>query len=434
MNRLPNFLRRFKNGHGGLIGSQKSDAKAVLSLYEASVLALESELDLHEAKLLAKEKLLKLSVNINDEVTNTYINLALDTPLYHMVPRLQARWRIDAYSKRKDANNLLLELAILDFNMVQSSNKRDLQQVSKWWENTELVNKLGFIRDSLMECFFWASGIIFQPRYDSNRIRLTKACAFITTIDDIFDIWKSIDELEVLTDAIKRTIVFRWDVTAIESLPVRLQVGFLALYNTINGIGYDTVITQRKNIIPTLAKVWGDLCESFLLEAKWSQAMPTLKEYLDNGWVSSSGVVILTHAYVSINPEDTIESLEKCQEIIKWSSMLLRLYNDLVISSEEIATGESVDAISCYMRDSGVSEEVAREYINTLIDKAWMKMIKARDACSDVSAYPIIDLALNMARVAHSMYQFGDGHGAPDARANHRVLSMIVKPITIGRE
>ncbi|XP_076929560.1 (E)-beta-ocimene synthase, chloroplastic-like, partial [Bidens hawaiensis] len=423
------FLKRFKNSHGGLIGSLKSDVKAVLSLYEASFLALESELDLHEAKLLAKEKLMKLSVNINDEVTYNYINLALDAPLYHMEPRLQARWHIDAYSKRKDVNNLLLELAILDFNMVQSSNKRDLQQVSKWWENTELTNKLDFIRDSLMECFFWASGIIFQPRYASNRIGLAKACAFITTIDDIYDIWESIDELEVLTDAIKR-----WDITAIKNLHVRLQVGFLALYNTINGIGYDIMITQRKNIIPILAKVWGDMCESFILEAKWTQAMPTLEEYLDNGWVSSSGVVILTHAYVSLNPEDAIESLEKCQEIIKWSSMLLRLYNDLVISSEEIATNESVDAVSCYMRDSGASEEVAREYINTLIDKAWMKMIKARDACSDVSTHSIIDLALNMARVAQSMYKFGDGHGAPDARANHRVLSMIVKPITIGRE
>ncbi|XP_076946540.1 (E)-beta-ocimene synthase, chloroplastic-like [Bidens hawaiensis] len=425
------FLKRFKDSHGRLIGCLKSDVKAVLSVYEASFLALESELDLQEAKLLAKELLLKLSGNINDEVTENYLNLALDTPLYRMVQRLQARWHIDIYSKRKDANNLLLELAILDFNMVQSSNTRDLQQVSKWWENIELSNQLGFIRDRLMECFFWGSGMIFQPRYDSCRIVLTKVCALITSFDDIYDIWESVDELEVLTNAIKR-----WDANAVERLPLRLQVGFLALYNSINRMACDTLIIQGKYILPTLAKVWGELCESFLLEAKWTEAnyMPTLEEYLDNAWVSASGVVILTHGYLSLNQEDTIESLEKCQELFKWSSMLLRLYNDTVISSEEIARGESANAVSCYMRDNDVSEDVAREYVNTLIDKAWMKMIKARNACYDISAYPIIDVALNLARVAQSMYQFGDGHGAPDARANYRVLSTIVKPITIKEE
>ncbi|XP_076916617.1 (E)-beta-ocimene synthase, chloroplastic-like [Bidens hawaiensis] len=214
--------------------------------------------------------------------------------------------------------------------MVQSSNKRDLQQVSKWWENIALTKKLGFIRDRIMECFFWGSGMMFQPRYDYCRIVLTKVCALITMFDDIYDIWESVDELEVLTNAIKM-----WDVTAVGSLPTSLQVGFLALYNNINGMAYDTMITQRKNILPTLAKVWGELCESFYLEAKWTKAnyTPTFDEYLDNAWVSASGVVILTHGYLSFNQEDTIESLEKCQDLFKWSSMLFRHYNETVISS-----------------------------------------------------------------------------------------------------
>ncbi|KAJ0666974.1 putative (E)-beta-ocimene synthase [Helianthus annuus] len=111
-----------------MIGS--CDVKALLSIYEASYLALESELDLHEAKLCATKSLLKQSGQVH-KVMHDHIIYALDIPLYHRMQRLQARWYIDAYGKRKDANKLLLELAILDFNMVQSENKKDLQQVSK---------------------------------------------------------------------------------------------------------------------------------------------------------------------------------------------------------------------------------------------------------------------------------------------------------------
>ncbi|KAI3824750.1 hypothetical protein L1987_06221 [Smallanthus sonchifolius] len=120
-------LKRFKNTNDGLIECLHADVKVALSLYEASYLALEGELDLHEIKLFATKHLMNL--NVANE--NGLINHALDVPLYHRMHRLQARWYIDAYGKLKDANQVLLELAILDFNMVQSAYHRDLQKASK---------------------------------------------------------------------------------------------------------------------------------------------------------------------------------------------------------------------------------------------------------------------------------------------------------------
>lgn len=114
-----------------MIGGLHTDIKALLSIYEASHLALEGELDLHEAKLFATENLLKLNGPEN-KVMKDHVNHALDIPLYLRMLRLEARWYIDAYDKQIDANKLLLELAILDFNMVQSIHRRDLQEVSKY--------------------------------------------------------------------------------------------------------------------------------------------------------------------------------------------------------------------------------------------------------------------------------------------------------------
>ena len=55
------FLRKSKEIHGVLIGGLHTDIKSLLSIYEASHLALEGALDLHEAKLFATENLLKLN-------------------------------------------------------------------------------------------------------------------------------------------------------------------------------------------------------------------------------------------------------------------------------------------------------------------------------------------------------------------------------------
>ncbi|KAI3717322.1 hypothetical protein L1987_68875 [Smallanthus sonchifolius] len=420
-------FKRFKDSNGGFIGCLQTDVKAVLSLYEASYLAFESELDLHEAKLFTTENMLKLSGDVNQEMAD-HISHALDVPLYRRMHRLEARWYIGAYSKRKDANKFLLDLAILDFNMVQSVHKRDLQKVSKWWEDLGLASKLSFTRDRVMECFFGSVGVVFEPQYYSCRVGLTKACALINTIDDIFDIYGSVDELKVFTNAVKR-----WDINEVEHMPEYLKLGFLALYNTINEMGYESLITQGKSIIPTLARVWGEFSEAMYVEAKWNQTnyMPTLEDYLDNAWRSSSAVVILTHVYVSMNQDVKTDSLGKCHDLLKWSSMICRLHNDLATSSDEMDRGKNANAISCYMQENGVCEEVARGYINTLIDKAWSKMIEARIGCSKHLACPFVDSIINLARVVHCTCQYGDGLGAPDARAKDRILSVIIDPISV---
>ena len=73
-------------------------------------------------------------------------------------------------------------------------------------------------------------------------------------------------------------------------------------------------------------------------EAKWyyNGYTPTLKEYIDNAWISISAPVILVHAYFFVvNPikEEALFFLEEYPSIIRQSSILLRLADDLGTSS-----------------------------------------------------------------------------------------------------
>lgn len=66
-----------------------------------------------------------------------------------------------------------------------------------------------------------------------------------------------------------------------------------------------------------------------------------MQEYIENAWVSIAAPVILVHAYFFVTnaiTEEALENLEKYPSIIRQSSMILRLANDLGTSSVRLTS------------------------------------------------------------------------------------------------
>jgi (-)-alpha-terpineol synthase len=54
--------------------------------------------------------------------------------------------------------------------------------------------------------FLWTVGFTFQPQFGYCRRMLTKINVLITIIDDIYDVYGTMDELELFTDAVERFV------------------------------------------------------------------------------------------------------------------------------------------------------------------------------------------------------------------------------------
>ena len=81
------------------------------------------------------------------------------------------------------------------------------------------------------------------------------------------------------------------------------------------------------------------------------------------------------------------------------------------------------------MHESGVSEDEARRHIKYLISETWKRMNEDWVAKSPFSRV-FIETSMNISRMAHSMYQHGDGHGVhQDLITKEKVLSLLVNPI-----
>ncbi|KAJ7961436.1 Myrcene synthase [Quillaja saponaria] len=284
-------------------------------------------------------------------------------------------------------NPILLEFAKLDFNILQATHQEELKHASRWWNRTGLPKKLSFLRDRLMESYIWNLELVAEPQFGHYRRHSAKLYVVMTMVDDLYDSYGTLEELELFTDSIKR-----WDTSLIDNLPDPMKMLFLAIHNYVNEVAYEVLRDQGFNIIPCLKKYWEQYCQSYLVEAKWlyNGYRPSLQEYLDNGWISIGVLVTQVHAYFTIaNPikKEALDCLEEgCPNIIHWTAVIVRLADDLGTFSRDIETRDPNSSVQYYMNEKGTSKEEARNYIRCLIDKTWKKINGDRFASSPVSS------------------------------------------------
>ncbi|KAG6528912.1 hypothetical protein ZIOFF_011104 [Zingiber officinale] len=429
------IFEEFRDEKGHFRDGLKNHTEGLLSLYEASYYEKDGEMVLQEAMELTTEHLKNLLEGGSDMKLKQRAAHALEIPLNWRMERLHARWFIEACQREVMVitNPLLLEFAKLDFNSVQSIYKKELSALSRWWTNLGVVEKLPFARDRLTENYLWAVGMAFEPEHRSFREAQTKGNCFVTMIDDVYDVYGTLDELELFT-----RVVDRWDINAIEQLPDYMKILFLALFNTINDHGYKVMKEKGLNVIPYLKRSWADLCKAYLVEAKSYHRgyTPTIDEYLDNTWISISGPAAFTNAYCMAN-NLTKQGLDRFSEypaIAKPSSMLGRLYNDLATSTVYIyiyiCIYRHTQKEICCMHERGVSEGVAREQVKELIRGNWRCMNGDRAAATSFEEM-LKTVAMGIARASQFFYQNGDGYGKADGETMNQVMSLLINPIIL---
>ncbi|KAL3617319.1 hypothetical protein CASFOL_038864 [Castilleja foliolosa] len=165
---------------------------------------------------------------------------------------------------------------------------------------------------------------------------------------------------------------------------------------------------------------------------------PKLEEYMSNAWVTISVPVILTHAFFLVtNPiqNETIRCLYKYHNIVRFSGMILRLVNDLGTSPDEMDRGDVPKAIECYINESGASVEEAREHVKFMINETWKEMNEERVGAGNLFQPEFVRIAVDFARAAQYVYQYGDGFGTHSfPQMKHRILSLLFEPIVLGTD
>eukprot|EP01018_Ginkgo_biloba_P025693 Gb_11595 [translate_table: standard] len=428
----------FKCCEGERDGTDVGLIRSMLNLFRVSLLAFPGEKVMDEAKLFAanflKQLVAKADLDVSSANLLQEVKYALEYTWHNNLPGFEARSFIDAYAGQSTAIGnqyqlKCLELAKLEFNMLQSLHQKEMQLVSRWWTESVLA-ELTFARHRHVEYYFWAAAATPEPGFSTYRIALAKIATLATVVDDIYDTYGTLDELKLFTEAVRR-----WDLSMMECLPEYMRICFRELYQTVNELACQAQKTQGREMLNYIRRAWEIYIGAYLQEAEWiaAQHVPTWEEYIENG-INSSGLRTLTlHCILLLNEpltDNILREVDMPSKFHRLVQLTARLRGDARTFKVEKARGEVASSIACYMKDNpGCTEEDALKHIEDLYDHSFKELnwefLKPDEANND-SLCETKKHAFNLARGLQFFYTHGDGLSVSSTR---HISTILIEPI-----
>ncbi|TXG66894.1 hypothetical protein EZV62_008169 [Acer yangbiense] len=428
-------FNKFKDDQAGKFKeSLIDDVVGMLCLYEAAHLGIRGEDVLDEALAFTTSHL--ESVVAHDQVSPRLaeqITHALNRPIRRSLPRLEAKYNINFYSGDDVSKNqtLLIKFAKLDFNMLQVQHQKELRSITEWWKSMDVKTNFSYARDRVVECYFWIMGVYFEPQYSFARIILTKVIAMVSILDDTYDAYGTYEELELFTEAIQR-----WDINTIDDLPEYMKVIYRSLLDVYKEAEEMISKEGRSDCIHYPIQEVKKLVKAYCKEAQWCNegyVPTTTEEYWDISLVTTCYPMLAITSFLGMgniaNKEVFQWSSNDYPNIIKASTIICRLMDDIVSHQFEQKRQHVVSGIECYMKQQRVSEGEVIKLFREKVFNAW-KDVNQEFLKPTAVPIQILTRILNLSRVMDVIYKDDDGYTNSHV-IKHYIDSLLLDPFLL---
>ncbi|PHT73342.1 hypothetical protein T459_24127 [Capsicum annuum] len=324
-------FRKFTDDQGNFKKELVNDLHGMLSLYEAVQYRVHGEEILDEALNFTTTQLKLFLPKLNNSQLAQQVSNALKFPIKDGMVRVETRKYISFYQENHEScNQVLQNFAKLDFSILQKLHKKELCDITRWSKELGMVNALPYVRDRLVELYFWSLGVYFEPQYSVARKIFTRISYFLSIIDDTYDIFGTLDELTLLTEAIER-----WSVDSSEELPLYMKTIYCGLLDVYNEIEKELANENKSFLVNYSIIEIKKVVRAYFKEAKWyhEKKVPTMEQYIKNGIASSGYLLLATISWLGMGKQETKDAFDWIATeppILVASCMIGRLTNDLL--------------------------------------------------------------------------------------------------------
>uniref|UniRef100_A0A0D3FIR0 Uncharacterized protein n=1 Tax=Oryza barthii TaxID=65489 RepID=A0A0D3FIR0_9ORYZ len=404
----------FRDNGGSFRASLSSDARGLLSLYNAAHLAMPGEEVLDDAIAFSRRHLrsMKTAGKLRSPMAEQ-VSRALDIPLPRTPRRLEAMRYIHEYGDEPGFDGVVLELARLDFELVKSLHLRELKALSLWWKDFYDNVKLSYTRDRIVEVFFWVSGVYYEEEYSRARIMLAKVFGLITLMDDTYDVQATLDECCRFNEAIQR-----WDNGAVSLLPEYMHAYYIKLLSNFDEME-NSLEPNEKHRVSYAITMYKQLSEYYLQEARWSshRYLPSFAEHLYVSSISSGIPALAPAVLMGVHDGDSVATKEALEWACAIPDLLLasgevgRLLNDIAAWKVGKNRKDVQSLVETYMTEHGAGGDAAVAAVAAASERAWRRINRACVEAVEPALLPAAQLLVNLTSTMEVVYLGGkDGY------------------------
>nr|GEU57092.1 (-)-germacrene D synthase [Tanacetum cinerariifolium] len=426
------IFNKYKDNKGEFKKLLTNEVQDMLELYEATYTRVKDEVILDDALVFTQTRLDEVA---KDPQSNSSLSRhtqeALERPIRKRLPRLDALRYIPFYEQQDSHNKSLLKLAKLGFNHLQSLHKKELSQLSKWWKGFDVPKNLHFMRDRLVENYFWILGVYHEPQYSRARIFMTKVIAVSTILDDTYDAYGTHKELEIFTQAIQK-----WSMTCMDDLPDYMKLIYKSVLDVYDEMEEIMAKEGKANHVNYAKEAMKEMIRNFMTEAIWRNEgyVPTLEEHQSVTFMSCGYKMLTITSFVGMGDTITDDSFKWVltnPPLIKASSAICRIMDDIVGHKEEQKRKHSPSSVECYMKEYNVNdEEHVYQLFNQRVEEAWKDLNREALACEGVPL-PLTMRVINLARVMDTLYKHEDTFARVGKEFVGHIQSLLVHPMSV---
>nr|XP_009762844.1 PREDICTED: probable 5-epi-aristolochene synthase 4 [Nicotiana sylvestris] len=172
---------------------------------------------------------------------------------------------------------------------------------------------------------------------------LIKIISVISIVDDTFDAYGTVKELEAHTDAIQR-----WDINKIDWLSDCMKISYKAILDLYKDYEKELSSAGRSYIVRHAIERMKEVVRNYNVESIWfiEGYMPPISEYLSNALATTTYYYLATTSYLGMKTEHDFEWLSKNPKILEASVIICRVIDDTATYEVEKSRGKLQQELS----------------------------------------------------------------------------------------
>ncbi|CAM0153072.1 unnamed protein product [Urochloa decumbens] len=421
-------FNKFKHEDGSFVSDITNDPKGLLGLYNAANLLVHGEGQLEEALSFARHHLESMRCNLKSPLAEQ-VGRALKIPLPRNIRREETISYILEYDMQDETYKAaILELAKLEFNRLQHVHQKELKEISLWWKDLYGDVKLDYVRDRVVEGYFWSYSCLYEEEHARSRVVLAKLLMLTSLLDDTFDEHATLEECRVLAKAIER-----WDENDVSVLPEYLKKFFLRLISNFREFE-ELLEPHEKYRSAYIRKVFQNISKSYLQEAEWSHqnCTPSFRDQVNVSVVSAGGELVaigLLFGLGVIATKEVFEWATQNSNTVRAVGEISRFIDDLTDFKRGRNKRDVASSVECYIKENNVTSEVALAKVTSLVDDAWKTL--NQELFEDRAPLSVINQITNFGRSVMFLYHDGRDGYTNSKEVKEALESHFVKHIPI---